>query len=76
MESGRPWTLGTSGSTIPQHCVELCLGHGEAIRSKAAWTAGYRRPWSCPDVMRGVVSHLAMNPCWFCQLREFLQEAV
>jgi len=75
MEDGRPWTLSTSGSTIPQHCVELGLGHGQTIWSKAAWTVGYRRPWRCPDVMGGV-PHLAMNPCWFCQFREFLQEAV
>jgi hypothetical protein len=42
-EGGRTWTLGASGCTVPQHGVELCLDHGQEVRSKAAWAAGYWR---------------------------------
>ena len=40
MGGGWPWALGTSGCTVPQHGIELGLGHGQAVRSKAAWAAG------------------------------------
>ena len=36
MESGWPWSLGTSGCTVPQHGVVLNFGHGQAGRRKAA----------------------------------------
>ena len=76
MGGGRPWTFGASGCTAPQHGVELGLGHGQAVRIKAAWAAGYWRAGRCLDVMCGVKPHLVMAPCRFRQLREFLQEAV
>ena len=41
MASGRPWTLGASGCAVLQHGVELGLGHGQAVRFKPAWAAGY-----------------------------------
>ena len=30
----------------------------------------------CADVVRGILPHLAMDPCWFGQLQNVLQEAV
>ena len=76
MESGQPLALGTSGYTVLQHSIELGLGHGQAVRIKAAWVVGYWWAGRCTYVMCGAVLHLAMAPCRFCQLRKFLQEAV
>jgi len=63
MEGGRPWTLGASGSAIPQHGVELALGDGQAVWCQAAWAAGYRWAGCCADVMHCVVLELAVAPC-------------
>ena len=41
MESGRPCALGASGCAVLQYGVELGLGHGQAVRFKPAWAAGY-----------------------------------
>ena len=76
VEGGRAWAIGASGCAILQHGVELGLGHGQAFGMKVAWAAGYWRAGCCANVMLGVVPHLAIAPCWFRQLREFLQEAV
>jgi len=75
MEGGRPWALGASGCAVLQHGVELGLGHGQAVRIKAARAAGYWRAGCCVDMMRGVVPHLAMAPSRFRQIRKILQEA-
>jgi len=76
MEGGQPWALGTSGSAVPQHGVELGLGDGQAVWGKAAWVAGYRWAGCCVDVMCRVVADLTMAPCWLGQPREFFQKAV
>ena len=63
---------GASGCTVAQHGVELDLDYGQAVRSRVAWADGYWRAGYCADVLCGVVLHLAMDPCWFGQLREIL----
>ena len=76
IEGRRPWALGTSGSAVPQHGIKLGLGDSQAVWGQAAWMAGYRWARCCADVMRCIVPDLPMAPCWFCQSRELLQEAV
>jgi hypothetical protein len=51
MEGGRPWALGTSGSTVPQHGVEIGLGQSQAVRSKVTWASGNWRAGCCVDVV-------------------------
>jgi hypothetical protein len=70
MEGG-PWSLGASCCAVLQNGVELRLGHHQAVRSKAAWAAGYWRTGCSSDVVRGVVLHHAGGLCWSRQVRNF-----
>jgi len=54
MDGGRPWALDTSSCTVPQHGIELGLGHSQAVRSSVAWATGYWRAECCADVVSGV----------------------
>jgi hypothetical protein len=64
MEGGRQWTLSVSGCAVLQHGVELGLSHGQSVRIKAEWAAGYRRAGCCTYVMCGAVALLTMAPGW------------
>jgi len=76
VEGGRTWFLGATGCAVLQHGVEFSLGHGHAVRCKAAWAAGYWRTWRLADMVRCVVPHLTLDAGRFCEPREFLHEAV
>jgi hypothetical protein len=65
-----------SGCSVPQHGVELRLGHCRAVMSEAPWATGYWWARCGAYVVRCVVPHLTMDLRWLGERREFLQEAV
>ena len=61
MEGGRPLAPSTSGCTFPQHGIKLSLGHGQAVRGKAAWATDCRWAGCCADV---VLSDVVCGIVW------------
>jgi hypothetical protein len=58
---------------VPQHCVELGFGDGEAIQCQSPRLAGDR---CSPDVMDHVMADFVLDSGWASEVQEFGEEAV
>jgi hypothetical protein len=60
---------------VPQHGVELSFGYGELVRCQS-WSAGNWWAWCSPDVVDGVVAHLALDTRGANEVWKLLEEHV